>query len=971
MNQTAKAHSRSNLWIVLLFFVVGVLLRLVRMDVPINVDEGHWIRRGPQFLAALLSGHPADTYLRHHPGVTNMWLIGASLSFRYLLRSLLPADDLARQSTSLLDYLQRLAGMEIPSPLALYLTARLLFAFVTSGGVVAFYALCRRLFGDLTARLATVLLSLEPFFLAYQRALTTDGLQSNFTWLALLAFFLYLRSCTHPRRWLALSAFTFAIALLSKVAALLFLPGFLFAFLFHFMNATPRPWKPWRIIIADLVLWLALVLGAILVLWPATWANPVGTWHRFAYDLFDVELEGHKQFFLGQPTNAPGPSFYLVVLAYRTSPVLLIGALVGLVVLFAPSWRYRLPNAISFIPLVLALAIVLLAISVQATKIDRYVIPLFPGLALLTAASLVALTTRLFRILVPAAFALQLAILLLHAPYYLTYFNPLFGGISQAVRLLMIGNGELLDQAANWLNVHATPQKASVATWYSRSFAPYYHGPTQVFYRWLDTNYVMLYINQIQRLEPSPKLIRYFEIQRPVYVIHHGGVDYIRIYRGPNVPLSEASQLPNSVRLNFGGSALLLGFEVETPEVTAGYTATLTLYWQAIAPFDAPDYSVYVGLRNQDGQRLAKSDSPPVGGFLPVYQWPWPTRQIVRDVHAIRIPPGTPPGTYTLEVGFFSSQLQKALEIYGPDGPRGTAAALTTLTVRRPEHPPSPETDWQIAHRVDIPVGGIRLVGYEWPQLASEEDRGGRPLLAGEAVPITLLWQASETPPVQRASLYLQLRAGDEVWRRARGHPIGGSYPPSQWTTGELVREVWEALLPADAPSGLYQLEIVADTGSQFPVPVLGLGTIELHARQRSFQLPHPAFSQRADLGGVARLLGYELPAVAQSGQPITVTLYWQALSEPDQNYTRFTHLLADGQIVAQHDGVPGNGAFPTTSWIAGEIMTDTFELILPATLPSGSYHLVIGFYDPLTGQRLTTAEGADTIPLVSPLQVR
>jgi hypothetical protein len=972
MNEIAKARNRSIRWIPWLIFVGGLTLRLARMDVPINVDEGLWIRRGPQFLAALLSGHPAETYIRHHPGVTNMWLISASLSLRYLLCSFLPADDLACQSASLLDYLQRVAGMEDPFPLALYLSIRPLFALVTAATFAAFYELAHRLFGLRIALMASLLLLLEPFYLAYQRALTTDGLQTNFTWLAWLAFLLYLRSSSHARGWLAFSALAFGLASLSKVAALLFLPGFLLAVLLATRGSLAQWDKGWRGLAVDCALWLAIVLMTILALWPATWADPISTWRHFSNDLFGVELEGHRQFFLGQPTTAPGPSFYLVVLAYRTSPVLLAGGLIGLVALLIPTWRHRLPNPQALTAIILSLTIALLGLSIQATKIDRYIIPLLPGLALLTGAALSSLwgAVRVRGARVPAqllalilAGLLQLAVFLPHFPYYLTYYNPLLGGASWAAQLLMIGNGELLDQAAAWLNVHTNPPDTPVASWYSRSFAPYYRGPTRIFSKWREAGYAVLYINQFQRREPNPQEVQYFEPQRPVHVIRHGGVDYVRIYRGPSVPPSEAFQLPNPLRLDFGGSALLLGFEVETPEVTAGYTATIALYWQAIAPFDAPDYSVYVGLRNQGGQRVAKSDSAPLGGFLPVYQWPWPTRQILRDVHPLRIPPGTPPGMYTLEIGFFSPQLQKALEIRGPDGPRGTAVMLTTLVVRRPERPPSPKAEWQIAQRVSVPVGDIHLVGYEWPQPAS--------LRAGDTVPITLLWQAGDTPSTQATLLYLQLRAGGRVWRRAHGHPLGGSYPPSQWMAGELVREVWDALLPADVPNGHYQLEIVADIGAQSSVPVLNLGTVELWTRPHSFQLPQLSFPQQVDLGNAARLLGYDLPATAQSGQPITVTLYWQALAELDRGYTRFAHLLADGQIVAQHDGVPGNGEFPTTSWVAGEVVTDTFELVLPADLPSGLYRLVIGLYDPSTARRLTTSEGTDTITLAQPLQVR
>ncbi len=547
MNKIAEEHPRFARWIALLIFSVGLGLRLVRMDVPINVDEGLWLRRGPQFLAALLSGHPAQTYLRHHPGVPHLWLIGISLSLRYLARPLLPPHDLAHQSPSLLVYLQRLAGMEDPFPLALYLTARPLFALVTAATFTGFYGLAWRLFGGRVALLAALLLLGEPFYLAYQRCLTTDGLQANFTWLGLLAFLLHWRSSARADRWLVLSAFAFALALLSKVAALLFLPGFLLLAWF----SRPGGRGGWRGVVASLALWLAVVLVTVLALWPAVWADPLGTWNRFANDLFGTELQGSNQFYLGRPTRTPGPLFYLVVLGYRGSPVLLVGVLMGVGMGLFPAWRRRLPSPSALAALALTLGGALLGLSLQATKIDRYLVPLFPGLALLAAAALSALPVpiALLRLRGPAWLlpvvlvgVLQGGMLLSSFPYYLTYYNPLLGGAARAVGLLMIGNGELLDQAAAWLNAHTDPQDTPVASWYSRSFGPYYRGPTWIFSKWPEADYAVLYINQIQRQEPSPDVIRYFEGQRPVHVIRYGGVEYVRIYRGPftSIPTSSS-----------------------------------------------------------------------------------------------------------------------------------------------------------------------------------------------------------------------------------------------------------------------------------------------------------------------------------------------------------------------------------------------------------------------------------------------
>lgn len=92
------------------------------------------------------------------------------------------------------------------------------------------------------------------------------------------------------------------------------------------------------------------------------------------------------------------------------------------------------------------------------------------------------------------------------------------------------------------------------------------------------------------------------------------------------------------------------------------------------------------------------------------------------------------------------------------------------------------------------------------------------------------------------------------------------------------------------------------------------------------------------------RLVGFELDRAAAS-DAIDVTLYWQSDSRPAYPYTVFVHLLAsDGALVAQHDSMPANDAWPAICWRPGEVVADTHQLSLPAGLPAGSA-LYVGLY--------------------------
>jgi hypothetical protein len=67
--------------------------------------------------------------------------------------------------------------------------------------------------------------------------------------------------------------------------------------------------------------------------------------------------------------------------------------------------------------------------------------------------------------------------------------------------------------------------------------------------------------------------------------------------------------------------------------------------------------------------------------------------------------------------------------------------------------------------------------------------------------------------------------------------------------------------------------------------------------------------------------------------------------------------LDAAGQIVAQSDAAPGQGARPTTGWLPPEIITDAHTLSVPADATPGEYSLQVVVYDPRTGARLAVME--------------
>lgn len=102
------------------------------------------------------------------------------------------------------------------------------------------------------------------------------------------------------------------------------------------------------------------------------------------------------------------------------------------------------------------------------------------------------------------------------------------------------------------------------------------------------------------------------------------------------------------------------------------------------------------------------------------------------------------------------------------------------------------------------------------------------------------------------------------------------------------------------------------------------------------------------------RLVGLGLPTDVVPGRSYPVFLRMQAIGEVTQDYAFFFHYRdEEGQIVAQYDGLPGGGMWPTTQWRQGETRTDRIYVHIPADLEPGTHgNIVMGLYNPWTWMR-------------------
>jgi hypothetical protein len=120
----------------------------------------------------------------------------------------------------------------------------------------------------------------------------------------------------------------------------------------------------------------------------------------------------------------------------------------------------------------------------------------------------------------------------------------------------------------------------------------------------------------------------------------------------------------------------------------------------------------------------------------------------------------------------------------------------------------------------------------------------------------------------------------------------------------------------------------------------------------RFFRGGQPAHRLEAQFGEVTKLSGYTLSdRQVTADKVLSVYLYWQSLEETDVAYRAFVH-LGENPVWGQHDDDPAC-RLPTSVWRTGQTTVGQFRVTPSPEAPPGDYPLVIGLYDPTTGERL------------------
>ncbi|MFN0070030.1 MAG: glycosyltransferase family 39 protein [Chloroflexota bacterium] len=499
-------------------FAMALLPRLMARDQFITSDEDQWMSRSGGFAYALSTGELRRTYQNGHPGVTTMWLgvlsMGRDRAYEF-------ADRVHRQ---------RLVAV-VPGFWDALIQARVGPIVVTALTVATIGLLVARIWGGPAGFLAGAISALDPWVIGLQQLLHTDGLLTGFMGVSALASIVYWWQ-GGARPYLVLGGIAAGLALLSKTPAL-FLGPFTLA-------VALIAWRSGRVsngqVLAGLVTFGVCTGVSFVALWPALWVAPVEMLGRMLEFLKDTGGEADEvgSFFFGQSLGDPGPLYYPVALAFRLS----LGLLLGLVGLIA-CWRsVGGKGAIGLVALyVVGFTVMMIA---SPKKFDRYLLPIEPMLAILAALGAIAGARRLltWRPAIPASVAvisLQLLTIGLVYPYYLAYYNPLLGGGAVAARSVMVGNGEGLDLAADWLNAQPRATESWVAAHSFDILQGMYVGSGEPLRERAPSqaDYILLYGRRIQMRRWGPSLDAYLASRQTLHTVTLNGIDYVQIYAGP------------------------------------------------------------------------------------------------------------------------------------------------------------------------------------------------------------------------------------------------------------------------------------------------------------------------------------------------------------------------------------------------------------------------------------------------------
>ncbi len=776
--------------------------------------------------------------------------------------------------------------------------------------VLAIFWLLYRLYNHLIAVTATLLIALDPFLLVESRLFRAEGLTAGLMMVSALLVIYYARQ--RRWHWLLISGALAGLTMLTRVNAL---------YLFFFTGLVLLAWpvlageRNWPRLLRqtgrDLAGWSFMAGLFFVALWPALWASPLEGPSKIYHALEPVFASTGRVYKKGVFFQShlmgeidPGPAFYLWAGAYRTTPLLWLGLAAGVIALFyqrlkgqtantaTPSassqtspislFRHSPPHLLTSLFILAYLLFYFISINLSATKIDRYLVTMLPGLSILAAVGLAA-CVRLFPKPHLVQWGLWAGLILAgawlslpHHPYYYTYWNPLLGGGPAAVKILPATGRQGVDLALDTLNdmpnaadlkLTGTNLQLDLKLECPVIFGGHCLPPAE----FLDSDYFLLSLYEIQNQPPLANLLLLIPDAKQVYTYTKDNIAYTWLYQMPP-GLHHVGQWLDRASGSFSG------YRLSSPPARL----TVTLFWQngEESGWRFTDSELFVKLMDSAGQVQRTAPARLNPEFEPYLNQP---NEALAFTAALT-PTDLPVGLYTLGMGLRLQETgQETLNFALPTPP------VITLTTGLP----ADQTDsLSITHRLDQPLDAIGLTLPGYNPVASSPPR------------YDLYWQVNQ-PVTQTYQLQATLlnHKGEPVaeWRT----PLAPAIKPlSDWLPGEMVKLPLPLELSQALPSDDYRLRL--SLWSDTPATDKPLAEADLGLLPAGFSLtpvlpPSPHLLDDLTFGPGVDLPGYGLQArKTESGGSLLVTLYWLNRQPAQPTEAQIQVFDQSGQLIGQ-----------------------------------------------------------------------
>jgi hypothetical protein len=302
----------------------------------------------------------------------------------------------------------------------------------------------------------------------------------------------------------------------------------------------------------------------------------------------------------------------------------------------------------------------------------------------------------------------------------------------------------------------------------------------------------------------------------------------------------QVPEMEHPLEVNFEDNIRLLGYDLPSRRVEPGDSLPIILYWQGLQ-WLAEDFVIFSRLLDnpQDyGQQAAWGgyDRLARENYSTLF---WAPGEVVTDGFAVPVDPNTPPGVYTLSLGWYRQVEGQAqsLPILNPETGELTGATAVTIGPIKVGGPPEELTVDQATPETEVNVllgEQIELLGFDLARPETDDSAAEK----SDPLRLTFYWQALN-PMDADYTVFVHLRneAGETVAQKD-SPPANGAYPTSLWDAGEIIKDNVDLPLSQLDPGryhlmvGMYDFE----TGIRLPVTgsvdsAISLADVEVTAK--------------------------------------------------------------------------------------------------------------------------------------------